>query len=200
MLTDKIAMEKIDIYISFAPHEILSITDVIPHPMFHNVYYTYTRAFFTLLMPFKDFVFMSAIPSYYFVPANEKKDLPLGCIYDYETTTESPTIIGHFPPYIVSKFGIEIISAEETANYDNLIPAIYFKNIFFHIAPKRINVFIFIPNTEYAIRIKVDNELSKPNYKGINALIEANKSNIAKRYPPFVQTDNHPKYPALRMV
>lgn len=86
-------MERIDIFLSYVPHEILSLTDAMPHPMFHNVFYTYTRSFFTLLMPFKDFVFMGSVPSHYFVPADEKKDLPLGCIYDFETTIEFPTII-----------------------------------------------------------------------------------------------------------
>ncbi|MFO7665857.1 MAG: hypothetical protein R6V76_04505 [Desulfobacterales bacterium] len=182
-------MKKVDIFLSYAPHETLSLTDAMPHPLFQNIFYSYTASFFTIFLPFKDFVVIGSIPSQYFVPVDEKKDLPLGCIYEQETSIKLTAVTGSLPPYIISKFGIEIISAEEAADYKNLIPAIYFKNIFFHIDHGRIHIFIFIPKSEYAIRIEVDNELSRPNPKGINALIEASKSSTSRRYPPLVMKD-----------
>ncbi len=64
---------KIDVILSFASHEVLSLADAVRHPFFNNVYFAYTESHFTFYFPFKNFCHLVAIPSGLFVPIDGKQ-------------------------------------------------------------------------------------------------------------------------------
>jgi len=175
---------KIDVILSFAPHEVLSLNDAMLHPFFNNVYFAYTKSHFTMFLPFEEFVYMIAIPSDLFIPV-DGKDFPCQELYEPLEGQRPPDvqIINEYPHAVMSKLSVDIVNAEEAAQYDELLQGIYVKNIFWNIAPDKITSFIFVPHTSLALKIAVDCGISTPNQIGIDALRAVNKSN-AKRTPP----------------
>ncbi|MFO7665859.1 MAG: hypothetical protein R6V76_04515 [Desulfobacterales bacterium] len=176
---------KIDIILSFAPHEVLSLTDAMLHPFFNNVYFYYTKFHFTLFLPFEEFVYMVAIPSHLFIPV-DGKSFPCEELYKPLKGQRSPDvqIINEYPHAVMSKLSVDIVNADEACQYDELLQGIYVKNIFWHIASDEITSFIFIPHTSLALKITVDSEISVPNQIGIDTLRSVNKSNLKKIIPP----------------
>ncbi len=104
-------------------------------------------------------------------------DYLLGHLYDTETARyQTPIIVGRFPEYVASKFSIEIIAAEKTAKLKNIIQGIFFKNVFFSINLHSIDSYIFVPNTAIAIKVRVNNDVSMPNWENIKYLKTASKA------------------------
>jgi hypothetical protein len=175
---------KIDVILSFAPHEVLSLTDAMLHPFFNNVYFAYTKAHFTMFLPFDEFVYMVAIPSDLFIPV-DGKDFPCEELYKPLEGQRPPDvqIINEYPRAVMSKIFVDIINAEDTSRYDELLQGMHVKNIFWNVASDKITALLYVPHTSLVLRISVDCEISVPNQIGIDALRSVNKSK-AQRVPP----------------
>ena len=175
---------KIDVILSFAPHEVLSLNDAMLHPFFNNVYFAYTKSHFTMFLPFEEFVYMIAIPSHLFIPV-DGKDFPCPELYEPLEGQRPPDvqIINEYPHAVMSKLSVDIVDAEEATEYDELLQGIYVKNIFWHVASDIITSFIFVPHTSLALKIAVASDISVPNQIGIDALRNTNKEN-GRKIPP----------------
>jgi hypothetical protein len=185
MLTGRLGMQnKIDVILSFAPHEVLSLTDAMLHPFFNNVYFAYTKAHFTMFLPFDEFVYMVAIPSDLFIPI-DGKDFPCEELYEPLEGQRPPDvqIINNYPGAVMSKISVDIISAEDTCQYDELLQGIHVKNIFWHVASDKITALLYVPHTSLVLRIAVNADISVPNQIGIDTLRKVNKENGWKYLP-----------------
>ncbi|MBU1713162.1 MAG: hypothetical protein KKD47_08670 [Proteobacteria bacterium] len=178
--------KKIDIFLSYAPHEVLSLTAAIPHFMFHNIYHSHDESSFTLMIPYRTFVFKGSIPLHYLVPVTGKDDFLLGRPYDIEAARyQTPIIVGRFPEYVASKFSIEIIAAEKTAKLKNFIKGIFFKNVFFSINLHSIDSYIIVPDTDIVIKVRTSNEISMPNWENIKYLKTASEAMYNQQNTPI---------------
>jgi hypothetical protein len=176
--------DKIDVILSFAPHEVLSLNDTMLHPFFNNVYFAYSKSHFTMFLPFEEFVYMVAIPSDLFIP-HDGKDFPCSELYEPLEGQRPPDvqIINKYPRAVMSKISVDIVNSEETAGYDELLQGIHVKNIFWHVASDKITSFLFIPHTSLVLKIAVDTDISVPNQIGIDTLRKINEENGRKNLP-----------------